>query len=89
MCTLGFQGKGYSLGFIGNYQKIVQQLNDNEETKIEVVQFIDSICSACPNNIDEIICKTQEKISKLDVAHSVVLSLKAGDVLTLKQAKNK
>ena len=56
MCTLGFRGKGYSLGFVRNYKKIVQQLNDDEETQIEVVPFMDSTCSACPNKIDEIVC---------------------------------
>ena len=87
MCTLGFRGKGYSLGFVRNYKKIAQQLNENEETQIEVVQFMDSICSACPNKIDEIVCKTQDKISKLDAAHSAALSLKVGDIFTWKQAK--
>ena len=87
MCTLGFRGKGYSLGFVRNYKKIVQQLTDNEETEIEVVQFMDNICSACPNKIDEIVCKTQEKISKLDNAHAAALCIKVGDIFTWKQAK--
>jgi hypothetical protein len=89
MCTLGFRGKGYSLGFVRNYKKIAQQLNDNEETQIEVVQFMDSVCSACPNKIDEVVCKTQDKISKLDAAHASVLSLKEGDIFTWKQAKER
>lgn len=29
MCTLSFRGKGYSLGFIKNYKKIVEKLNNN------------------------------------------------------------
>jgi hypothetical protein len=87
MCTLGFRGKGYSLDFVRNYKKIVQQLNYDEEIQIEVVPFMDSICSACPNKIDEIVCKAQDKISKLDVAHASALSLKEGDVFTWKQAK--
>ena len=42
MCTLAFSGKGYSLGFIKNYKKIVQELNNNEDTLIEVVEYMDS-----------------------------------------------
>ncbi len=89
MCTLGFRGKGYSADFVRNYKKIVQKLSDDEETQIEVVQFMDSICSACPNKVDEIICKTQDKIRKLDVAHTAALLLKEGDVFTWKQAKER
>ena len=70
-------------------KKIVQQLSDDEETQIEVVQFMDSFCSACPNKIDEIVCKTQDKISKLDAAHTAALSLKVGDIFTWKQAKER
>ncbi len=89
MCTLSFRGKGYSLGFVRNYKKIAQELSENEETQIEVVQFMDSVCSACPNKIDEIVCKTQDKISKLDSAHAAALSLKVGDIFTWKQAKER
>jgi uncharacterized protein len=50
---------------------------------------MDSICSACPNKIDEIICKTQEKIIKLDNAHKNILSLKIGDNISWKNAKER
>lgn len=89
MCTLGFRGKGYSADFVRNYKKIVQQLNNDDQTQIEVVEFMDSICSACPNKIDEIICKTQDKISKLDSAHAAALSLVPGDVFTWSEAKKR
>ena len=87
LCTLAFKGRGYSLGFIKNYKKIVQELNENEDTPIEVAEYMDSICSACPNKIDEIICKTQEKITKLDNAHKDILALKAGDIMSWDEAK--
>ncbi len=89
MCTLAFKGKGYSLGFIKNYKKIVQILNEDEDTPIEVTEYMDSICSACPNKIDEIICKTQEKILRLDNAHKDILSFKTGNTISWKQAKNR
>ena len=89
MCTLAFTGKGYSLGFIKNYKKIVQELGNNEDTLIEVVEYMDSICSPCPNRVDDIICKSQEKIAKLDQAHKEILSLKTGEIISWKQAKTR
>ena len=89
LCTLGFRGKGYSLGFVRNYKKIVQQLNDDDQTPIEVVPFMDSICGACPNKIDEVICKSQDKITRLDSNHAAALLLKEDDILTWNEAKRK
>ena len=43
MCTLGFQGHGYSLGFVKNYKKIVEKLNLDETAMIEVVGNMDAI----------------------------------------------
>jgi uncharacterized protein len=87
MCTIGFRGKGYSPGFIRNYKNIVAQLNQNENRLIEVVQYMDDICSVCPNKIDSITCTSQEKISKLDQNHSTILNLKPGDIISWKDAK--
>lgn len=89
MCTLGFQGKGYSLDFIKNYKKIVQTLEANEDTLIEVAEYMDDICAPCPNRLDEIECKTQAKIIKLDANHSAVLRLKVGEIISWRQAKER
>ena len=89
MCTLGFRGKGYSLSFIKNYKKIVAKLNENENTLIEVVDNMDSICFSCPNKINETLCKTQDKISKLDTAHSKSLKLIPGEIMSWRQAKER
>lgn len=56
---------------------------------IEVVEYMDSICSPCPNKVDDIICKSQEKIVKLDQAHKEILSLKTGKTISWKQAKSR
>ena len=50
---------------------------------------MDDICFACPNKIDEILCKTQDKITKLDAAHSAVLQLVPGEVMSWKRAKER
>jgi len=87
MCTLGFQGHGYSADFVRNYRKIAARLNSDENTPIEVVANMDDICTPCPNRLNEKLCKNQDKISQLDTRHQEVLKLKAGDVLSWKDAK--
>ncbi len=87
MCTLGFQGKGYSTDFVRNYKKIVRTITENEDTLIEVVEYMDDICSVCPNRLDDILCKTQDTVTKLDASHSAVLQLVPGEVMSWKQAK--
>lgn len=89
MCSLGFRGKGYSADFVRNYKKIVNLIKEDESTLIEVAQYMDDVCTVCPNRIDDVVCKTQDKIVGLDKRHSKVLDLKPGEVLSWKQAKDK
>jgi hypothetical protein len=89
MCTLAFQGKGYSLGFIKNYKKIVARLAADANTPIQVVEYMDDICGPCPNRIDEVVCNDQSKILKLDKGHKEVLDLKIGETLSWKEAKQR
>ncbi|NRB10414.1 MAG: DUF1284 domain-containing protein [Rickettsiaceae bacterium] len=89
MCTLSFKGKGYSLGFVRNYKKIHKQLCENEDTIIEVAEYMDDICHACPHKLDEVVCKSQEKILKLDKAHREILQLKDKENLTWRKAKER
>lgn len=86
LCTLGFQGMGYSPGFVQNYWQIVKALHENEELSIQVVHTVDSICSPCPHNGKEV-CQMEEKIQGLDLRHSQVLGISFGDHLTWQEAK--
>lgn len=86
LCTLGFQGKGYSPHFIENYEKIVTALQENEELAIEVVSSGDSICGACPHQGDDG-CDREEKIQALDQRHSQILGIKPGDKLSWRKGK--
>ncbi len=86
LCTLGFQGKGYSPGFIKNYTQIVEALQDNEELPIEVVVNTDSVCKACPHH-KEGECISEEKIQSLDARHSQVLGIYPGNVLSWREGK--
>ena len=50
---------------------------------------MDSICSACPNKVNESLCTTQSKITQLDSRHQQILGLKIGEILSWKEAKAK
>lgn len=74
LCTLGFQGKGYSPSFIDNFQRVVDHLQQDETTPIRVVEKSDVICKACPHE-REGVCATEAKIARLDRAHQEILQL--------------
>jgi len=88
LCTLCFQGKGYSPEFVQNYQAIVDVLHSEsgDETLIQVVSDTDDICSPCPHK-RATRCETQTKILKLDTAHAKALDLNFGETLTWGEAK--
>lgn len=89
LCTLGFEGKGYSVSFIKNYKQIAKLLKGQEEELIQVVTGLDSVCNACPHQRTADQCHYQEKIDGLDKAHAEVLRLKEGEILSWKQAKER
>jgi hypothetical protein len=62
MCTLAFQGYGYSHGFVENYKKIASKVISDPNAQIEVVDSLDSICSACPNQTKQGKCTKQAKV---------------------------
>ncbi len=91
MCTLGFQGKGYSEDFVENYLRIARDLRETsagDEIVLEVAADTDSICEPCPNRREKL-CTSEEKIRKLDRAHAAILGLSPGDRLSWKEAKQK
>lgn len=86
LCTLGFRGKGYSPDFVANFSAIVARLTD--QSPIEVVESVDSICTPCPSNRAGR-CTDASKIEKLDQAHLEILDLTLGSVLTWGEAKTR
>ena len=88
LCTLGFQGKGYSPHFVENYKQIVEVIQKDEELPIQVVVHEDFICRACPHQ-DMGGCAVEEKIKGLDARHAQILRLKQGDVLSWREAKQR
>jgi hypothetical protein len=92
LCTLGFEGKGYSDEFVRGFQEIADRLRkrglEGDQTLIEVVENTDSICQPCPNRQGSS-CATEQKIRALDEAHLKVLGIRVGEVLTWGEAKSR
>ena len=91
LCTLGFEGKGYSDTFVRRYSEIADLLRNTlhgDDQIIEVTTFSDSICEPCPNRRGAH-CDTPSKIQELDQSHGRILGLKAGDRITWREAKNR
>lgn len=91
MCSLGFEGKGYSDAFTANMTAIVMgqlRASGGTETVIEVVAATDDICAPCPKRRGSL-CATQDKIAALDEAHARALSLSVGEKLTWGEAQQR
>ena len=90
LCSLGYEGLGYSPEFVANYDKIISRIRTDETTKLEVVSGLDNICKSCPSKQTKTnTCVSQEKISRLDHAHSKILGLRPGQILTWREAKKR
>lgn len=85
LCTLCFQGKGYSPAFIANYYAIIAALT-NEQTKITVTNKTDSICEPCPHRT-QYFCQSEDSISILDHAHATALGISPLQQLSWHEAK--
>lgn len=86
LCTVGFQGKGYSPAFIRNYKKIAVKITENPDTPIKVCSKLDSICGPCPNQTPDKQCNKQSLIDKLDAAHQEILGLKEDQIITWRES---
>lgn len=90
LCTLSFQGLGYSSSFVANFKKIKEILLKDETTQMIVVEGVgDAICVACPHLKSDATCEKEEKINRLDERHKAALRLKSGETLTWQEAKER
>lgn len=91
LCSLGFQGKGYSDGFTANMAQIVDgtlRATDGDDTLIEVTGATDDICAPCPKRRGTL-CTEQAKIAALDARHARALGLFVGSRLSWGDAKRR
>lgn len=89
MCTLAFEGKGYSPDFVTNYDKIHKQLIDNPDTDIKITHGLDAVCEACPHQRQNNLCDKQALIEHLDHGYHEALKLKDTSSLSWREAKNR
>lgn len=88
MCTLSFEGKGYSDNFVKNYAEIAAAVKSNPSDEIIKISFsLDSICAPCPNQ-DGSKCNKQKLVDTLDSSHAKILEVKDGDTLSWNSALN-
>ncbi|WP_424973284.1 DUF1284 domain-containing protein [Dinoroseobacter sp. S76] len=91
LCSLGFEGKGYSDGFTANmHSLVVGQLRapGGDAVEIEVTAITDDICAPCPKRRGRL-CVDQGKITRLDRAHGEALDFAAGDRITWGAAQDR
>jgi hypothetical protein len=91
LCSLGFEGKGYSPEFTANMTAIVMgrlRAPEGDATVIEVTDGFDDICAPCPRNAGSA-CTHQPKIDRLDAAHASALSLSPGERISWGEARSR
>ena len=86
LCIQGYKGKGYSLHFTDNMNKIVNELKD--DMTIKVVTRTDDICAACPHNLINGFCQSEEKVFVFDSKVLNELKLKEGRTYLYKDILN-
>ena len=89
LCSLGFEGKGYSDAFTANMTAIVVgrlRAAGGDATEIQVVGATDDICAPCPKRRGRA-CTSEPKIKALDRAHAAALKLDPRERLTWGEAK--
>lgn len=78
LCMKAYIGKGYSQNFNENMEKIINTLKENVNQQVEVVFGLDDVCSKCPNNMGNGLCKSQDKVESIDLKVSKHFKIKKG-----------
>jgi hypothetical protein len=91
LCSLGYEGKGYSDAFTANMDAIVMgrlRAVAGDATLIEVTGATDDICAPCPKRRGRH-CTSEQKIKVLDRAHAAALNLTPRETLSWGEAKTR
>lgn len=89
LCSLGFEGRGYSERFTANMTAIVMgrlRAAEGDAVMIQVTGAADDICMPCPKRRGRH-CTSQDRIKTLDRAHAAALRLSPHETLTWGAAK--
>lgn len=84
LCTLHYQGAGYSSGFVANFSRLMEEAAARPETYVQVAPEADAICGACPSlQPDGRTCEYQASILRRDRALLEATGWEPGQVLEL------
>lgn len=89
ICLQFFHGKGYSPEFVVNLMRILNTLEKVD--KLEVVDGMDDVCSACPCECVESSCIHDhvEDITELDAFARDLLGVEVGDTVDYGHLRNR
>lgn len=91
LCSLGFQGHGYSDDFTANMSRIVLETlraSGGDETVIDVTGATDDICAPCPKR-QGTTCAEQDRMVALDTRHARALGIFVGTRISWAEAKRR
>lgn len=76
LCLFFYEGKGYSEAFVKNMNEITQTLEHDQGIQILLEEGCDDLCSACPHNIVNEGCRSDQKVRDLDQKVLTIFHLK-------------
>lgn len=84
LCIQGFQGYGYSDVFVKHMAAVIAQLHMDPE--ITIIDALDDICAACPNNDGEQCAKYGDSVVRMDHTVMEMIYIKPGTVMGARDA---
>jgi len=89
LCSIGWQGRGYSPDFTENMNAIVlARLRADPQTPVIFTVMADSICGPCPSRRG-MGCVSDERISRLDSRHASALGIRSGQRMSWAEAQDR
>ena len=87
LCSIGWQGRGYSPEFTANMDAIVLgRLRADPATDVIFTGTADSICAPCPARRG-LGCEANERIAPLDARHAEALGIRPGQRMSWAEAQ--
>ena len=87
LCTLHYQGAGYSTGFTDNMTAVCQGIVARGTSTVRVAAMADPICTACPSlQADGQSCEFQDSVMRRDRAVLDRMGWAPGQVLSMEEA---
>lgn len=87
LCSLHYQGAGYSAAFTDNFTAIAEGIAARGASRVQVAGMADGICGACPSlQADGQACEFQDSVLRRDRALLDAMGWAPGQVLDLGEA---